>query len=61
MRKVGCLVNLTALIVGFLGGSVLKVDLAGVVKKYGDFRFLIASDAWRVSLCFRSLYIADIL
>ena len=33
MGKVGCLVNLTTLLVGFLGGSVLKVDITGAVKK----------------------------
>ena len=33
MRKVGCLVNMAVLIVGFLGGSVLKIDIDGVVKK----------------------------
>ena len=33
MGKVGCLVNLAALLVGFLGGSVPKVDLAGEVEK----------------------------
>ena len=33
MRNVGCIVNIVVLIVGFLGGSVLKVYLAGVVKK----------------------------
>ena len=33
MRKVGCLVNLEALIVGFVGGSVMKVYLDGAVKK----------------------------
>ena len=33
MRKFGCLVNLAVILVGFLGGSVLKVDLAGVAKK----------------------------
>ena len=33
MGKVGCLVGRAALLVGFLGGSVLKVDMAGVVKK----------------------------
>ena len=33
MRKAGYLVNLAALLVGFLGGSVLEVDLDGVVKK----------------------------
>ena len=33
MRKVGCLVNMVALFAGFLGVSVLEVDLAGVVKK----------------------------
>ena len=33
MGKVGCIVYLAAFIVSCLGGSVLKVDLAGVVKK----------------------------
>ena len=33
MSKVGCLVNMADLLVGFLGGSVLKVDISGVVKK----------------------------
>ena len=33
MRKVGCLVNMAALLVGFLGVSVLKVDISGSVKK----------------------------
>ena len=33
MRKVVCLVNLAALLVGFLGSSVLKVDIYGVVNK----------------------------
>ena len=33
MRKVGCLVNLDYLIVGFLGVSVLKVDIYRLVKK----------------------------
>ena len=32
----------------------------GELKK-SDFRFWIASDDWRVYLCFRYLYIADIL
>ena len=32
MGNVGCLVNLVSLIVGSLGGSVLKVDLSVVVK-----------------------------
>ena len=32
-----------------------------VKKKKGDFRFLIESDAWRVSFCFRSLCISAIL
>ena len=31
--KVGCIVYLAALIVGCLGGSVLKVDISGEVKK----------------------------
>ena len=55
--KVGCLIYLAANIVGFLGGSVLKVSIAGEVKKKGDSRFWIERDAWRVYLCFRSLYI----
>ena len=33
MGKFGCLVNMAALLLGCLGGSVLKVYLAGVVKK----------------------------
>ena len=33
MGGVVCLICLVALRVGSLGGSVLKVDLAGVVKK----------------------------
>ena len=33
MGKVGCLVGRVSLIVGFLRGSVLTVDLDGVVKK----------------------------
>ena len=33
MRKFGCLVNLEALLVGFLGVSVLKVDIYGLVNK----------------------------
>ena len=61
MRKVGCLVNLAALLVYFLGSSVMKADIYGVVNKKGDFRFWIASDDWRVYLCFRYLYIAYIL
>ena len=35
MKKVGCLVNMEARIVGFLVGSVMEVDLDGVVKKKG--------------------------
>ena len=31
--KVGCLVVMSELIVGCLGGSFLKVDITGVVKK----------------------------
>ena len=60
--KVGCLVNLVALLVGCLGGTVPKVDIArSVKKKKGDFRFWITSDSWRVYLCFMYLYIEDIL
>ena len=40
MRKVGCLVNVAALLVGLLGGSFLKVDLVGVVKKKGRLQVL---------------------
>ena len=58
--KVGCLEYLEALIAGCLGGSVLKFDLAGAVKKnMGDFRFWIESDSRWVSLCFRSVYISS--
>ena len=32
-----------------------------VKEKLGDFRFWIEGDAWRISSCFRSLYIAYIL
>ena len=35
MRRVGLLVNITALLVGFLEVSVMKVDLAGVTKEEG--------------------------
>ena len=50
--KVGCLVYPEALIVGCLGGSVLKVDISGVVKRgKGNFRFWIESDDWRIYLC----------
>ena len=31
--KIGCILYLGALILGFLGGSVLKVDLSGLAKK----------------------------
>ena len=42
LGKVGCLVFLSALLVGYLGGSVLKVGITGAVKKKkGDFRFCI--------------------
>ena len=50
-----CIIYLLSLLVGCLGGSVLKVDLAGAVNEKGNFRFWIESDAWRVSLCFRYL------
>ena len=35
MGKVSCLVILAALFVGFIGGSVLKVDLVGAVINNG--------------------------
>ena len=53
--KFGCLLYLAAICVGFLEGSVLKVDLDGAVKKKDDFKFCIASDACRVFFCLRSL------
>ena len=31
--KFGCLVYLTALLASFLGGSVMKIDLYGAMKK----------------------------
>ena len=61
MGNFECHVNITALLLGCLGGSVMKVDISGAVKKKGDLRFWISSDAWRVSLCFRSLHSAYIL
>ena len=33
MRKVVCIVNLVALLLCFMGDSVLKVDISGVAKK----------------------------
>ena len=33
MIKVGCLVNMADLLVGFLGGSAPKADISGTVKK----------------------------
>ena len=59
--KVVFFVYLTARLVGCLGVSVLKVDIAGVVNKKSDFSFWIESDACRIYLFFRSLYIASIL
>ena len=59
--KFVCLVNMTSLLLGFLGYSVTKVDNSVVVKKKSRFRFWIASDSQRVSLCFSSLYISFIL
>ena len=61
MGKVGCLINMVSLLLGFLMGSVTKVDIDGSEKKKCNFRFWIASDAWSVSLFFWSLYIAAIL
>ena len=40
MGKVGYLVNIAAIIVGFLGVSVMKVDIAGAVKKKGRLQVL---------------------
>ena len=55
MRKHACIVNMVAIIVGFLGGSVLKVDLSGMVNKKGVFGFCIEIDICRISLYFSSL------
>ena len=55
MRNVGCLVNIAAFLIFCLGGSGMKVDIDGEVKKKGNFRFCISSDAWSVYLCFRHL------
>ena len=50
MGKVRCLVGQAALLVGFLGGSVMMVDMARVVKKIrASSVFWVASDACRVS------------
>ena len=60
--KVGCIIYLEELLVGFLGGSILKVDIAGAAKKtMGDFGFWIKSDSWKVYFCFSYLYNASIL
>ena len=40
MIKVGCILNMAALIAGFLGGSVLEVDIAGAVNKKGRLQVL---------------------
>ena len=40
MINVGYLVNIMALLIGFLGCSVLKVDISGVVKKKGRLQIL---------------------
>ena len=40
MKKVVCLVNVATLLVGLLGGSVLKVHLSGVVTKKVRFQVL---------------------
>ena len=42
MRKIGCFVNQEALLVVLLGGSVLKVDLSGVVnEKWSTLAFVL--------------------
>ena len=38
--KLGCIVYLAVLLVSCLGDSVLKVDLAGAVKKKGQLQVL---------------------
>ena len=60
-RKAGCLVNIVALLVGCLGGSVVKVDNYGALKKKLRLKVWVAGDASRVSSCFRYLHISDIL
>ena len=40
IANVGCVVNLAALLVGYLGGSVTKFDLYGSVKKKGQLQVL---------------------
>ena len=61
MGEVGCLVGQAELRVPRLEGSVLLVDISGVAKIYmGDWMFWIERNYWRISWCFRSLYIADI-
>ena len=62
MRNVVCIVYLVAIRVGFLGGSVIKVDIAVVVKG----KRVTSGFGFQVMLggplfYFRSLYIADIL
>ena len=60
MGQVGYQVGMVALLVACPGGSVMTVDMAGLTF-FGEFVFWIASNACRVSFCFRFLYIADIL
>ena len=38
--KVVCIVHVVEFLVGFLGGSFLKVDLSGVVKEKGRLQVL---------------------
>ena len=61
LLKVVCIVYMAYLLVDFLVGSVLKVDISGEVNKKCDFVLCVEIDALRVSFCFRSLHISDIL
>ena len=60
MRKVGCSINMAALLVGFLGDSVLKVDLDGVVKKKKATSGFGLKVMLGVSLCVSSICILQL-
>ena len=62
VENILCLLNTVALLVCFLGGFSSKGwYLWGTEEKTVNFSFSVASDSWRVSLWFRSMYIAAIL
>ena len=65
MRKVGRLVNVTDFLVGFLGGSILKVDLSGVVKKIRadsgfEFQVMIGGSLYVSGPCILQIYCVTI-